>query len=159
MLMVQDLRKHWLSILMIVTSSRSSVNIRHLEKATVSTGKEGLVSEGNAAYNWSRCVDELEGQLSKHGSLKKLYFYHQHLTTVTPVLFIFSSNSHSFIFFLSSTSVFSVLASSIMLENCRSSETQCLVQKAVPNIVVRGLEQLAAFQNVLLPLFLKRCIF
>ncbi|RCV30145.1 hypothetical protein SEVIR_6G069200v4 [Setaria viridis] len=77
-----DLRKHWLSILMIVTSSRSSINIRHLEKATVSTGKEGLVSEGNAAYNWSRCVDELESQLSKHGSLKKLYFYHQHLTTV-----------------------------------------------------------------------------
>ncbi|AQL04214.1 Protein NAP1 [Zea mays] len=29
-----------------------------------------------------RCVDELESQLSKHGSLKKLYFYHQHLTTV-----------------------------------------------------------------------------
>ncbi|VAI86730.1 unnamed protein product [Triticum turgidum subsp. durum] len=28
------------------------------------------------------CVDELESQLSKHGSLKKLYFYHQHLTTV-----------------------------------------------------------------------------
>ncbi|AQK38748.1 brick3 [Zea mays] len=102
-----DLRKHWLSILMIVTSSRSSINIKHLEKATVSTGKEGLVSEGNAAYNWSRteilefeskffkdhlnftrvnmfcrCVDELESQLSKHGSLKKLYFYHQHLTTV-----------------------------------------------------------------------------
>ncbi|KAM0900486.1 hypothetical protein ACQ4PT_020617 [Festuca glaucescens] len=77
-----DLRKHWLSILMIVTSSRSSINIRHLEKATVSTGKEGLVSEGNAAYSWSRCVDELESQLSKHGSLKKLYFYHQHLTTV-----------------------------------------------------------------------------
>ena len=39
---------------MIVTSSRSSINIRHLEKATVSTGKEGLLSEGNAAYNWSR---------------------------------------------------------------------------------------------------------
>jgi NCK-associated protein 1 len=39
---------------MIVTSSRSSINIKHLEKATVSTGKEGLVSEGNAAYNWSR---------------------------------------------------------------------------------------------------------
>ncbi|KAM3190126.1 hypothetical protein ACQJBY_068371 [Aegilops geniculata] len=77
-----DLRKHWLSILMIVTSSRSSINIRHLEKATMSTGKEGLVSEGNAAYSWSRCVDELESQLSKHGSLKKLYFYHQHLTTV-----------------------------------------------------------------------------
>lgn len=52
--MLQDLRKHWLSILMIVTSSRSSINIKHLEKATVSTGKEGLVSEGNAAYNWSR---------------------------------------------------------------------------------------------------------
>ncbi|KAH8486222.1 hypothetical protein H0E87_025296, partial [Populus deltoides] len=45
-----EFRKDWLSILMIVTS----INIRHLEKATVSTGKEGLLSEGNAAYNWSR---------------------------------------------------------------------------------------------------------
>nr|POF02434.1 protein nap1 [Quercus suber] len=27
-----------------------------------------------------RCVDELESQFSKHGSLKKLYFNHQHLT-------------------------------------------------------------------------------
>lgn len=79
---LSEFRKDWLSILMIVTSSRSSINIRHLEKATVSTGKEGLLSEGNAAYNWSRCVDELELQLSKHGSLKKLYFYHQHLTAV-----------------------------------------------------------------------------
>lgn len=39
---------------MVVTSARSSINIRHLEKATVSTGKEGLLSEGNSAYNWSR---------------------------------------------------------------------------------------------------------
>ncbi|VFQ97446.1 unnamed protein product [Cuscuta campestris] len=79
---LSDLRKDWLSVLLIVTSARSSINIRHLEKATVSTGKEGLLSEGNAAYNWSRCVDELGAQLSRHGSLKKLYFYHQHLTTV-----------------------------------------------------------------------------
>ncbi|GAA0157031.1 hypothetical protein LIER_14383 [Lithospermum erythrorhizon] len=79
---LSELRKDWLSILMIVTSARSSINIRHLEKATVSTGKEGLLSEGNSAYNWSRCVDELELQLSRHGSLRKLYFYHQHLTTV-----------------------------------------------------------------------------
>ncbi|PSS02576.1 hypothetical protein CEY00_Acc21006 [Actinidia chinensis var. chinensis] len=79
---LSELRRDWLSILMIVTSARSSINIRHLEKATVSMGKEGLLSEGNAAYNWSRCVDELESQLSKHGSLKKLYFYHQHLTSV-----------------------------------------------------------------------------
>ncbi|XP_059657339.1 protein NAP1 [Cornus florida] len=79
---LSELRKDWLSVLMIVTSARSSINIRHLEKATVSTGKEGLLSEGNAAYNWSRSVDELEFQLSRHGSLKKLYFYHQHLTTV-----------------------------------------------------------------------------
>ncbi|PIA37707.1 hypothetical protein AQUCO_03000333v1 [Aquilegia coerulea] len=79
---LSDLRKDWLSILMTVTSSRSSINIRHLEKATISTGKEGLLSEGNAAYNWSRSVDELESQLSKHGSLKKLYFYHHHLTAV-----------------------------------------------------------------------------
>ncbi|XP_021843825.2 protein NAP1 [Spinacia oleracea] len=79
---LSDFRKDWLSVLMIVTSSRSSINIRHLEKATVSTGKEGLLAEGNAAYNWSRCIDELELQLAKHGSLKKLYFYHQHLTSV-----------------------------------------------------------------------------
>uniref|UniRef100_A0A2P2KWR2 Protein NAP1-like isoform X2 n=3 Tax=Rhizophora mucronata TaxID=61149 RepID=A0A2P2KWR2_RHIMU len=79
---LSEFRKDWLSILMIVTSARSPVNIRHLEKATVSTGKEGLLSEGNAAYNWSRCVDELDLQLSKHGSLKTLYFYHQHLTAV-----------------------------------------------------------------------------
>ncbi|CAH9076240.1 unnamed protein product [Cuscuta epithymum] len=79
---LSDVRRDWLSVLMIVTSARSSINIRHLEKATVSTGKEGLLSEGNAAYNWSRCVDELEAQLSRHGSLKNLYFYHKHLTTV-----------------------------------------------------------------------------
>ncbi|KAK7362524.1 hypothetical protein VNO77_04640 [Canavalia gladiata] len=79
---LSEFRKDWLSILLIVTSSRSSINIRHLEKATVSTGKEGLLSEGNAAYNWSRCVDELESLLAKHGSLRKLYFYHQHLTAV-----------------------------------------------------------------------------
>ncbi|GJZ83234.1 hypothetical protein Tco_0648407, partial [Tanacetum coccineum] len=40
-------------VLMIVTSDGPSINIRHLEKATVSTGKEGLLSEGNALYNWS----------------------------------------------------------------------------------------------------------
>ncbi|KAJ4982250.1 hypothetical protein NE237_033087 [Protea cynaroides] len=79
---LSDFRKDWLLILMVVTSSRSSINIRHLEKATVSTGKEGLLSEGNAAFNWSRCVDELESQVSKHGSLKNLYFYHHHLTAV-----------------------------------------------------------------------------
>lgn len=79
---LSEFRNHWLSILMIVTSSRSLINIRHLEKATVSTGKEGLLSEGNAAYNWSRCVDELSCQLSKHGSLKNLYFYSHHLTAV-----------------------------------------------------------------------------
>ena len=43
-----------MSILIIVTSAWSSINIRHLEKATVSMGKECLLSEGNAAYNWSR---------------------------------------------------------------------------------------------------------
>ncbi|KAK8946950.1 putative protein NAP1 [Platanthera zijinensis] len=79
---LSEFRNHWLSILMIVTSSRSLINIRHLEKATVSTGKEGLLSEGNAAYNWSRCVDELLCQLSKHGSLRNLYFYRHHLTAV-----------------------------------------------------------------------------
>lgn len=52
--MLQEFRKDWLSILLMVTSARSSINIRHLEKATVSTGKEGLLSEGNAASNWSR---------------------------------------------------------------------------------------------------------
>lgn len=39
-----------------------------------------------------RCVDELESQLSKHGSLKKLYFYHHHLTTVrSPFLLLWVS--------------------------------------------------------------------
>ncbi|KAK1364134.1 hypothetical protein POM88_039695 [Heracleum sosnowskyi] len=54
---LSELRKDWVAVLMIVTSARSSINIRHLEKATVSTGKEGLLSEGNAAYNWSRCTN------------------------------------------------------------------------------------------------------
>ncbi|CAD6264426.1 unnamed protein product [Miscanthus lutarioriparius] len=31
------------------------------------------------------CVDELESQLSKHGSLTKLYFYQRHLTTVNKI--------------------------------------------------------------------------
>ncbi|RDX81211.1 Protein NAP1, partial [Mucuna pruriens] len=55
--------------------------IRHAEKATVSTGKEGLLPGGNVAYYWSRSADESESVPSKHGSLSKLYFYHQHLTT------------------------------------------------------------------------------
>ncbi|KAL4626975.1 hypothetical protein ACB092_05G134300 [Castanea dentata] len=102
---------------MIVTSSWSNINTIHLEKATVSTGKEGLLSEGNAAYNWSSCTEKKthclqfgnrgflelnsqggkkgilatimadvlmnwKSQLSKRGSLKKLYFYHQHLTAI-----------------------------------------------------------------------------
>lgn len=79
---LSDFRKDWLSVLMVVTSSRSPINIRHLEKATISTGKEGLVSEGNAAYVWSRSVDEIEDQLSKHACLKQLYYYRQHLTVV-----------------------------------------------------------------------------
>lgn len=79
---LSDFRKNWLSVLMVVTSSRSSINIRHLEKATISTGKEGLVSEGNAAYVWSRSVDELEDQLSTHACVKQLYYYRQHLTVV-----------------------------------------------------------------------------
>eukprot|EP00252_Welwitschia_mirabilis_P021329 TRINITY_DN5452_c0_g1_i3.p1 TRINITY_DN5452_c0_g1~~TRINITY_DN5452_c0_g1_i3.p1 ORF type:complete len:1244 (-),score=247.08 TRINITY_DN5452_c0_g1_i3:983-4714(-) len=79
---LSDFRRNWLSVLMVVTSSRSSINIRHLEKATISTGKEGLVSEGNAAYLWSRCIDELEDQLSKHACLKQLYYYRQNLTVV-----------------------------------------------------------------------------
>ncbi|KAH9315390.1 hypothetical protein KI387_024017, partial [Taxus chinensis] len=79
---MQDFRKDWLSVLMVVTSSRSPINIRHLEKATISTGKEGLVSEGNAAFVWSRSVDELEDQLATHACLKQLYYYRHHLTVV-----------------------------------------------------------------------------
>lgn len=40
---------------MLVSSSRSPINIRHLDKATVSTGNDSIVSEGNLAYLWSRC--------------------------------------------------------------------------------------------------------
>ncbi|CAI9303238.1 unnamed protein product [Lactuca saligna] len=52
---LSELCKDWLSILMIVTSARSSINIRHLEKATVSTGKEGLLSEGNGLLEMKAC--------------------------------------------------------------------------------------------------------
>ncbi|KAI5070089.1 hypothetical protein GOP47_0014432 [Adiantum capillus-veneris] len=75
-------RKEWISLMMLASSSRSTVNVRHLEKAAVPTGKESIISEGNAAYLWSRCVDDIEGQLSQHSSLKTLYFYRQHLKTV-----------------------------------------------------------------------------
>ncbi|CAI9274775.1 unnamed protein product [Lactuca saligna] len=51
----EELCKDWLSILMIFTSARSSINIRHLEKATVSTGKEGLLSEGNGLLEKKAC--------------------------------------------------------------------------------------------------------
>ncbi|KAG8087770.1 hypothetical protein GUJ93_ZPchr0010g9749 [Zizania palustris] len=46
----------------------------------------------------------------------------------------------------------------LLLSSASYNETQCLVQKAIHNIVVlvHGLEQLAAFQNMLLQLFLKR---
>eukprot|EP00250_Pteridium_aquilinum_P014737 c22167_g1_i1 orf=670-4797(-) len=75
-------RKEWISLMMLVSSSRSAINVRHLEKAAIPTGKESIISEGNAAYLWSRCVDDIEGQLSQHSSLKTLCFYRQHLTTV-----------------------------------------------------------------------------
>lgn len=44
-----------------------------------------------------RCVDELESQLSKHGSLGKLYFYHTHLSAVSHIIFptqVFWSSKH-----------------------------------------------------------------
>ncbi|KAG6392171.1 hypothetical protein SASPL_146382 [Salvia splendens] len=69
---IQELRKDWLTVLMIVTSARSSINIRHLEKATVSTGKEGLLSEGNAAYNWSRVHNKEEAKKAKLSNKPKL---------------------------------------------------------------------------------------
>ncbi|KAH7432487.1 hypothetical protein KP509_07G024700 [Ceratopteris richardii] len=75
-------RKEWMSLMMMVFSSRSTINARHLEKAAVPTGKESIISEGNAAYIWSRCVDDIEGQFAQHSSLKTLYFYRQHLKTV-----------------------------------------------------------------------------
>lgn len=102
-----------------------------------------------------RCVDELESQLSKHGSLKKLYFYHQHLTTVSLyccvtriILQIFSKQLDHY---ADNKSFFS--------GTYRCSEIQCLARKVVHSIVVLGLGQLAVFQNVLLQFFLKRCIF
>jgi hypothetical protein len=103
---------------------------------------------------FNRCVDELESQLARHGSLKKLYFYHQHLTTVG-IYFSYIIVLLTFSFPL----LFVVLISYVLLEPHRSLEIQCSVQKVVHNIVVHGLEQLAVFQNVLLQLFLKRCVF
>jgi NCK-associated protein 1 len=42
--------------MMLVSSSRATVNIRHFETAAVPTGKESIISEGNSAYLWSRYI-------------------------------------------------------------------------------------------------------
>ena len=52
----QAFRRDWLRLIMLVSSSRSPINIRHLDKATVSTGNDSIVSEGNYAYMWSRYI-------------------------------------------------------------------------------------------------------
>ncbi|CAM6099238.1 unnamed protein product [Calypogeia fissa] len=75
-------RKDWLQTMLLVSSARSPINVRHLDKATTSTGKESIVAEGNNAYMWSRRVDEIEAQLQQHGSLKLLYYYRQHVSAV-----------------------------------------------------------------------------
>ncbi|KAG0587429.1 hypothetical protein KC19_2G163800 [Ceratodon purpureus] len=75
-------RRDWLRLIMLVSSSRSPINIRHLDKATVSTGNDSIVSEGNLAYMWSRSVDEMEKQILQHTSLKVLYFYRPDVTAV-----------------------------------------------------------------------------
>ncbi|XP_024527538.1 protein NAP1 isoform X1 [Selaginella moellendorffii] len=75
-------RQDWLRIIMTVSSSRSSINFRHLEKATISTGKDSIITEGNMAYVWSRSVDDMQKVLSQHGSLKTLCFYREHLNMV-----------------------------------------------------------------------------
>ena len=51
-------RREWLRLILLVSSARSPINIRHLDKATASTGNDNIVSEGNLAYMWSRSVDE-----------------------------------------------------------------------------------------------------
>jgi NCK-associated protein 1 len=48
--------RDWLRLIMLVSSSRSAINIRHLDKATVSTGNDSIVAEGNRAYLWSRSL-------------------------------------------------------------------------------------------------------
>ncbi|XP_024388834.1 probable protein NAP1 isoform X3 [Physcomitrium patens] len=75
-------RRDWLRLIMLVSSSRSPINIRHLDKATVSTGNDSIVSEGNLAYLWSRSVDEMDKQILQHASLKMLYFYRPDVTAV-----------------------------------------------------------------------------
>ncbi|KAL2631653.1 hypothetical protein R1flu_016339 [Riccia fluitans] len=78
---LSEFRRNWLRTMMLVSSARSPINIRHLDKATL-PGKESIVAEGNMAYMWSRKVDEIEQQLQQHGSLKLLYFYRQHVSAV-----------------------------------------------------------------------------
>ncbi|KAJ7555822.1 hypothetical protein O6H91_05G056100 [Diphasiastrum complanatum] len=75
-------RRDWLRLMMLISSSRSSVNVRHLEKATISTGKESIVSEGNMSYLWSRSVDAIDKQILQYSSLKVLCFYREHLNVV-----------------------------------------------------------------------------
>ncbi|KAL3689506.1 hypothetical protein R1sor_015815 [Riccia sorocarpa] len=52
----QEFRRNWLRTMMLVSSARSPINIRHLDKATL-PGKESIVAEGNMAYTWSRCIN------------------------------------------------------------------------------------------------------
>jgi NCK-associated protein 1 len=53
-------RRSWLQLIMLVSSSRSAINIQHLDMAIVSAeGSESIVTEGNRAYLWSRSLHHL----------------------------------------------------------------------------------------------------
>lgn len=109
-------------------------------------------------HSLSRCVDELENQLSKHGSLKKLYFYHQHLTAVSSCSLLLSPFPLLLTVVLLCTipSLKKASALNIVLFMDRSSETLCLAQKDALSIVVHGLVLLVVFLSVHPPLFQKR---
>lgn len=115
----------------------------------------------NTCCMWQyRCVDELESQLSKHGSLKKLYFYHQHLTTVSSC-FLFLRLDWRPIFSIahcifSDSAILEIPRFHLNLAKHRFSGTPCLDLKGVLNIAVHGLVLLVVFPNVLLRLFQKR---
>ncbi|GJR40399.1 retrotransposon protein, putative, ty1-copia subclass [Tanacetum coccineum] len=52
----QEFRKNWLLVLMIVISAGSFINIQHLEKETISTGKEGYLK--GMLYTVGPCANE-----------------------------------------------------------------------------------------------------
>ncbi|GAQ83769.1 Nck-associated protein [Klebsormidium nitens] len=79
---LQAFQRTWIRTLGLLSNSKSSVNLRHLELATSQGMVPGLARECNRAYQLARCVDELDALLDESSSLKVLHFYQPKLLLV-----------------------------------------------------------------------------